>query len=140
MSEMLLGHCYCGEFKFSIPRDVSVNRAVYCHCESCRRAHSAPLYQIAYIDESDFSVVAGQELVKEFCKPGSNCVRFFCGKCGSRLYNTLKHRPGWLGVFPALLDEETQHNLPAKLKPEEHHLSVEAVLDLDTICDNLPRG
>ena len=134
----LTGHCYCGDFQFSIPSNVHVNRSVYCHCESCRRAHSAPLYQVVYIDESDFEIIAGHDLVQEFCK--SNCARFFCKQCGSRLYNTLKHRPGWLGVFPALLSEDTQHNLPENLKPSEHHLSVEAVLDLNLLHDNLTRA
>jgi hypothetical protein len=53
--------------------------------------------------------------------------------------NRLEHRPDWLGFFPALLDEATQHDLPPALTPKKHYLAEEAVLDLENICDGLPR-
>jgi hypothetical protein len=81
----------------------------------------------------------GQELITEFCKSNSKCKRSFCSACGSRILNRLEHRPDWLGFFPALLDEDTQHHLPPNLTPKQHHLSEEAVLDLEQLCDGLPR-
>ena len=42
----LEGFCYCGAVTFSVRADATVVRAAFCHCESCRRAHAAPLYQI----------------------------------------------------------------------------------------------
>jgi hypothetical protein len=81
----------------------------------------------------------GEELVKEFIKHGSKCQRSFCSACGSRILNRLEHRPDWLGFFPALLDEEVQHNLPPPLQAQRHYLSEEAVINLETITDGLPR-
>ena len=81
----------------------------------------------------------GEELLTEFCKPESKCKRSFCSSCGSRILNRIEGRDHWLGFFPALLDEAVQHNLPSQLTPKKHNLSVESVLNLDHLCDGLPR-
>ena len=39
----LHGRCYCGAVTFSVRTDAKVHLGCYCHCESCRRAHAAPL-------------------------------------------------------------------------------------------------
>ena len=127
----LEGHCYCGGFRFSIPTNVSPKVAGYCHCESCSRANSCPLYQVVYIDD----VISGHDSAQEFSR--SSCNRYFCRVCGSRVFNTLSHRPGWLGIFPALLHEEIQHNLPENLKPTKHFNSEEHILDPDKIDSSL---
>lgn len=46
------GQCYCGKVKFLVRNDAYPTKAVYCHCESCRRAHAAPLYHVVYIPPS----------------------------------------------------------------------------------------
>ena len=44
---IIVGTCYCGGVKFGVTIDsTKYVRALYCHCESCRRAHAAPLYQV----------------------------------------------------------------------------------------------
>lgn len=43
------GTCYCGGVKFAVDCTATAPlKALYCHCESCRRAHAAPLYQVVY--------------------------------------------------------------------------------------------
>lgn len=72
----LCGECYCGEVGFSLSRDATVIKGLYCHCESCRRAHSAPLYQAIYVvDDGSFKVTKGQAHVKEFQKPNTDVMR-----------------------------------------------------------------
>ena len=44
-----------------------------------------------------------------------------------------------MGFFPATLDEAAQHKLPGKFRPSMHHLSDEAVLDLELTNDAIPR-
>jgi hypothetical protein len=61
-SPLLHGHCYCGEITFSIPANVEPHIATYCHCESCRRAHSSPLYQVVYIKPEEFVITAGTDM------------------------------------------------------------------------------
>ena len=131
------GHCYCGSVEFCIRSESIVHSSLYCHCESCRRAHSAPVYHVCYISPSDFEFTSGKEFVKNFRKSDSNSVptRSFCSECGSRIQNTLHNKP-WVGFFPATLDEELQHNLPIKFKPNMHHCGHEAVVK----CERLDPG
>jgi len=43
------GHCYCGKVKFAT-NTVKANRSMFCHCENCRRSHSAPVYHASYVN------------------------------------------------------------------------------------------
>ena len=99
---------------------------------------------LVYIMQCDVTTcpvcrVVGNESITHFRKPESKVTRSFCSKCGSRVINRLEHRPDWLGFFPALLDESVQHDLPSNLAPTRHHLAEEATLNLEHICDGLPR-
>lgn len=129
------GHCYCGaiEFRVQIPAGESPIFTAYCHCDSCRRAHAAPLYHVACIDASQLEITAGEEHLNEFLKPGGRIVRAFCDVCGSKILNRF---PTWnppgltpTAFFPALLEEATQHALPEALRPARHNCPDESVLD-----------
>ena len=133
------GRCYCGaiEFAVHIPAGDAPIFTAYCHCDSCRRAHAAPLYHIVYVEESMFAMTAGADRLTEFRKPGANIVRAFCGECGSRVLN---RSPGWtpggkvpLGFFPNLLAEEHQHPIPDALRPQKQNRPDECVLDMEML-------
>jgi hypothetical protein len=89
------GRCYCGSIVFSVPVEEPI-KAGYCHCDSCKRAHAAPLYQVVYIASSGFKIDQGSELLQPFRKSppliqnGKECqvIRSFCRKCGSKICNT----------------------------------------------------
>jgi hypothetical protein len=74
------GHCLCGAVTFETraePRFIS-----NCHCESCRRAASAPSLTWAGFTEDQVSF-AGETLTHYASSPG--VTRSFCGRCGSPL-------------------------------------------------------
>ncbi|MEM6928283.1 MAG: GFA family protein [Myxococcota bacterium] len=144
MSTTLTGHCYCGGIRFEVtmPARGEAIFALYCHCDSCRRAHAAPLYQVATIDASWFRITEGAELLTEFQRPEASVVRAFCSSCGSKILNRF---PGWrpdgrtpLAFFPDTLEEEQRRSLPAALLPTGHANAGECVLDF-TLLDALPR-
>eukprot|EP00041_Stephanoeca_diplocostata_P015135 m.286891 g.286891 ORF g.286891 m.286891 type:complete len:537 (+) comp19939_c0_seq2:1601-3211(+) len=142
-SSFIQGNCYCGGIQYRvrvIPEPKTL--AVYCHCDSCRRAHAAPCYQVVYIPQENFTMTAGQHLLQPCQRPGQHIIRSFCRNCGSRVTNTFDPPRADLGVgfFPALLSDEVQHNLPACLRPRYHHLAEDAVFDLSCFHDDLPRG
>ena len=140
MEEGFRGHCYCGRIQFTIDADVQPNKPVYCHCESCRRAHASPLYQVCYIPTDAFHITNGFELLKPFSKSELGVIRSFCSNCGTRVCNSLPSKPSLgVGFFPALLEETIQHNLPEKFKPIYHYLAEESVLDMSVIHDGLER-
>jgi hypothetical protein len=132
------GHCYCGAVEFTVDVGGEPIFAAYCHCDSCRRSHAAPLYQVVCVDDATFQVTRGQEGIVDFQKPGSRIVRAFCGTCGTRVYNRF---PGWspggrhpVVFFPNTLDEATTHNLPESLRPRNNNAADECVLDLERLA------
>ena len=137
--ELIIGHCYCGQFKFSIPLNLTPITSVYCHCDSCRRSHSCSLYSVIYIDKNYFHILEGNSLIQEFRKEDANVIRSFCKNCGTRLYNKLLHREGWIGVFPNLFSEEIQRQLPHHFKPTLHLHCNESIIDLEKFHDDLQR-
>lgn len=130
------GHCYCNKIEFTVKRDTIPSISVYCHCDSCRRAHSAPMYHVIYIPKEDFLITKGTEYVSVYTKTINRVTRNFCSNCGSRIYNV---DSDGVGFFPNLLDEEIQKNLPEKFKSTLHHLTAEAVLNVDQIADGIRR-
>lgn len=81
MSDMVrTGRCLCGAVRFEArgePRFIS-----NCHCETCRRASSAPSVTWAgYRD--DQVTLTGETLTGYASSPG--VVRSFCGRCGTPL-------------------------------------------------------
>ncbi len=129
------GFCYCGKVHYSVNKNTQPHSSCYCHCESCRRAHSAPLYQVVYVPKADFHITQGVEFISRFCKDGSTVTRAFCRECGSRIYNTLARDDDWWGFFPATLEESIQHNLPSQFLPSTHNLAEETVLsEINEIC------
>ena len=126
------GHCYCGAvgFRVQMPADAKPIFTAYCHCDSCRRAHAAPLYHIVAVAEPMITFT-GEEHIREFNRGGP--TRAFCTECGSKVYNRFgAWRPGGMvpvGFFPNLLDEPSQHPLPERFRPQRMNRPDECVLD-----------
>jgi phospholipase/carboxylesterase len=130
----LKGFCYCGAVHYSVRGGACGVPACFCHCESCRRSHAAPLYQVCYVPVEDFTITAGSEHIK------AHKFRHFCGECGSKIFNEVAGPQGpRRGFFPSTLEEATQHKLPGRFRPTFHNLSNEAVLH-DLPKDALPRN
>eukprot|EP00729_Bicosta_minor_P009346 gene9346-12947_t len=133
------GQCYCGGIRFTVPLAAPI-KACYCHCDSCRRAHSAPLYQVVYIKNEGFHITQGEELVQYFEKTLNGVVRSFCKVCGSRVSNTWtdegrasRKANGKLdigtGFFPSLLDSDFQK--AECFQPKTTYFTEEAIITKD---------
>ena len=125
MNLSLEGECYCGSIAFviSISKDPDeakqqVKSPGYCHCFDCKRASAAPLSEAFFVQNSCFRWRRGEELIKHYQKALGTPVRSFCTNCGTRVAVTLpESMPNHTGIYTALLDNETQQNLPAALEP-----------------------
>jgi hypothetical protein len=133
------GHCYCGgiTYEVSIPEGEEPIFTAYCHCDSCRRAHSAPLYHVVCVEESMLRLTAGAELLTVFHKPGASLSRAFCSSCGSKMMNRF---PGWrpggripVAFFPNTLEEPVQQALPQSFRPARNNRIQECVLDVEKL-------
>ena len=136
------GHCYCGKVRWELDPSCPVF-AAYCHCESCRRSHAAPMYWVAYVAAKEVTI-HGKEWTKSPSLPTPHPVegfaRWFCTECGTRTFitQTFPREVGPLaagpviGVFPATFD-----SIPSSFQPQMHIFCSEAVLDLTQLDDGL---
>eukprot|EP01051_Picozoa_sp_SAG22_P016595 SAG22_NODE_2371_length_2645_cov_4.857816_1_plen_426_part_00 len=100
--------CYCGKVKMTIKTDTPVF-AAFCHCVSCRKTHSAPIYQCVYVKPDEITVEGGMdESNPNLASKGGEAGhlgpqgggegaqemgithrRVFCNDCGSTMFNDL---------------------------------------------------
>ena len=139
----LTGRCYCGGVQFTVSTAAKPWFAAYCHCDSCRRAHAAPMFQVAWIAADSFKFTAGEDTVKHFQKDkeGNGIVRSFCTNCGTRVRNSMPTKPELCGFFPNLVDvsEDRTAAFGGVWKPQFHWLHTEAVVELAKLEDGIAR-
>ena len=76
------GSCLCGTVRYEATR--LAGPIVHCHCQTCRKAHSAGFTTTARVDRGDFRWTAGEEAIGAFeSTPGK--LRHFCTRCGTQL-------------------------------------------------------
>lgn len=76
------GSCLCGAIAFEV--DELAGPIGHCHCQTCRKAHSAAFATTARVKRKHFRWTQGESLLKHFeSSPGK--LRHFCGECGSQL-------------------------------------------------------
>jgi len=137
------GRCYCGDVQFgvAVTEERGVFGSAYCHCDSCRRAHAAPLYHVVFSQLQDFHVTAGSENIVEFQKTPGRIIRAFCSRCGTRVYNRFpKWRPGGNELrawFPNLLTEGAQQPMPQAFRPKRTNRPEECVLETELLREFL---
>ena len=146
---MYSGSCYCKSVTYSINTETKPI-ALYCHCNSCRRSHSCSLYQVAYIPQENVTILSGQDNIKlpniQETPAGANAVkRLFCSLCGSRVWNEVylpKQSAESFGVQEGIfygLFAGSLNSVPNEFTPTMHVWCSEAILDLNSINDSLPR-
>ena len=123
------GNCLCGSVTWAVEEEPVLQ--LYCHCNSCQKAHSAVLAAVAYFSLEDLSVV-GDLKSQSVVERDFAAVRHSCAQCGSRVMNT----PGgegndyMRGIFPVLCDSQDW------FEPSMHIFYEERVID---ISDTLPK-
>ena len=104
------GSCLCKAVEYEITAlDMPI---VFCHCDTCRKAHAAPFAATAGVMREHFRWVKGEDKLSSFeSSPGK--LRHFCSVCGTHL---VAERPAQPHVIlrVATLDEDPG------MKPEAH--------------------
>lgn len=95
----LKGRCLCGSVTLRFSGKVL--GANHCHCESCRRATSAPVTSFFTGKKAD-AVLDGEGLRFHVSSPGVR--RGFCGLCGSPMSYETDTRPDEVDFYLASLD------------------------------------
>ena len=118
------GHCYCGQVHVEVEGEPVFN--AYCHCESCRKWHAAPMAALAAWPE-DAVKIHGEVTVSD---KNDACLRTSCARCGGNVLTT-KPGLGWKVVYPLTLSGSDFSYAPAM-----HIFYDERVMDFN---DSLPK-
>jgi len=92
MSEDVLteGRCLCGDVTYTLTgKPVGMAQ---CHCKDCQRATGTKGDLSSHDQQAD---------------SGNINRRYFCPKCGSRVYNEITARPGVVGVHVGCADDNS---------------------------------
>jgi len=124
MSKTHEGQCYCGAVHVEVEGDPVFT--AYCHCESCRKWHAAPITGLAAWPE-DAVKVRGDVVVSD---KNPDTQRTSCAKCGGNVLST-KPGLGWKVVYPLTLSGSD-----FTYKPGAHIFYGERVMEIN---DGLPK-
>ena len=124
MTDTHKGHCYCGAVQVEVQGDPVF--AAYCHCESCRKWHAAPITGLAAWGDEAVKV-QGDVVVSQ---QNTETQRTSCAKCGGNVFTT-KPNLGWKVVYPLTLSGSD-----FSYQPAIHIHYGERVMDIN---DGLPK-
>ncbi len=124
---LVKGHCLCRRIKFEYRCEP--NWIVHCHCESCRRAASAPVVTWISVPMASFQFTKGSP---RNYRSSPHAKRSFCGDCGSPLAYENDHLPDEIHLYATSLAD------PSNLVVSRH-VFAEEQLDWFEIHDDLPR-
>lgn len=124
------GGCFCGAVQLEVQGQPAA--AGICHCESCRKWHSAPVNAWAIWPDAMVKVAAGQDQLVEFNRQGADgpSARVSCKRCGGAVFNR-KPKIGMTVVYAMTLDGSG-----LVFEPSFHCFYGEGVLH---IADGLPK-
>jgi len=101
------GTCLCGKVKVVVNGPPAASG--YCHCETCRKWHAAPLNAwVAWANEA-VSVTEGEDLLKAF-RLSEMSHRHWCSNCGTGVINVTDK--GLTIVYAAILEGSDFVNQP----------------------------
>ena len=124
MDKVFHGSCYCGKTQVEVTGAPLM--ALYCHCRSCRKWHSAPLAAGAAWLSGKVQITG--DLVTSSHEPESQ--RVSCASCGGCVAN---RKPGPGRVFVYLM---TLAGSGLAVEPDFHIFYAERVMDVN---DGLPK-
>lgn len=121
------GGCLCGAVRYSF--DGAPNWQAHCHCESCRRATSAPIASFFAVSHDR---IRWSGIPPQLYESSPGIFRSFCPRCGSPLTYQSNIRTGEIDLYAATLDD------PAGFAAERH-LFWDEHLSWLCIADDLPK-
>jgi hypothetical protein len=111
------GRCMCGRVRF-VARFPS-RFCAHCHCESCRRSHSAGFVTWIGFLAPQVAVEAGRDdLVVYESSPGTQ--RSFCRVCGTKVFFESARWPGETHVPLAAFDDPVDRSPQGDAFYDEH--------------------
>lgn len=121
------GHCLCGAVSFSYQGPE--NWIGHCHCESCRRATSAPFTTFVGVPRSAVEFTGA---ARKTYRSSPGVRRSFCGTCGSPIAYESDRWSEEIHFYACCLTD------PAAVAPQFHVHTGQQLPWVD-LADSLPR-
>jgi len=114
------GKCLCGNVKYTIAS--SPVRMGQCHCDDCRKSTGTGHASNAFFKKDDVKIEGETGHFSSTTDTGSKITRYFCTRCGSRLFGTSDAVTNIISVSAGTLDDNSWFKPDAivynKRKPE----------------------
>ena len=145
-AQVLQGGCLCGKIRYTItaasPGEAPDSICNYiCHCTNCKKSSGGHMVNSSLFRQDQFSLTSGTPKCFKDSKTNSGGVisKYFCGDCGSPLYNISSSGEGFLAVLSGSLDDGSVwwkpnqgtlcHTIPARIQSNhvfQNYLSKES--------------
>lgn len=108
------GGCSCGTIRFSLSNTPMVTHA--CHCNDCQRASGAPFVLNMWIEDKYVELTGDEaQCYRSTGGSGKPVDFYFCGKCGTTLWNRYHAAPlNTIWLRASCLDDTS------RVKPDMH--------------------
>lgn len=99
------GHCLCGDVSFTI-RSGPVATG-QCHCKDCQRASGTGHMSLAFFKTEDVEITGEAAKFSVTAESGNINTRYFCAKCGGRVFGENSARQGLIAVAVGSVDDNS---------------------------------
>ena len=100
----MTGSCLCGAVKYATSSDFEM--VGNCHCNTCKKITGSAFEAFAVIPRESFTLMAGEDALVEY-KISPKVKKYFCGNCGTPIFNQHRLAAGKLIVHVGTLDDPT---------------------------------
>ncbi|MFT5259033.1 MAG: hypothetical protein ACI9J2_002295 [Saprospiraceae bacterium] len=97
MNKLFDGQCLCGDIQYTVS-DQPIRQA-QCHCTDCKKASGTGHISQVFFKEEAVSIVGKTSFFEVIANSGNANSRYFCPRCGSRLFGRNSGRPGVVGIM-----------------------------------------
>ena len=104
-AQFATGQCRCGEITISISDKPVLSSQ--CHCKDCQRLSGTGHFSLAFFDEGSVTISGQATGYTVTTDRGNRNTRYFCPKCGSRMYGINTGRPGKVSIPVGILDDNS---------------------------------
>lgn len=143
-SQPITGGCGCGAIRYEYSGDPVV--AFNCHCRDCQHSSGSAFAPIFIVWEASFRLLSGEpKYHAKLSDRGTTMHRGFCAECGSPLTLLEPHRPKFVILQAASLDDPSIHKPTMNIFTDSAHRwdvldpELEAFPGMPPISDDLGR-
>ncbi|VAW53391.1 hypothetical protein MNBD_GAMMA05-340 [hydrothermal vent metagenome] len=99
------GHCLCGDIEYTVSSDPV--RMGQCHCDDCQRSTGTGHASNAFFKKETVNIKGETSSYESKTDTGSIITRYFCPKCGSRLFGTSNVATNIISISAGTLNDSS---------------------------------